>query len=440
MKRSPRAIASIVFLLASIGFVGVDAAVAQERAVVIDIDNPNRILYPIAVPRGVDSNRKLSKQVQAIASFNLGVAGWFNILDPRSFLANLKAEGLGIEVQKWKDIGAFGVMKYQIAQNGDEIEIQFRLYEIEKGADPVLSQTHRGSDVRMLVHRWCNEVVEYFTGDSGFFGSKIAFVRPHRRRGKAIMVMDFDGNGAYKLTRNRSINILPSFSPDGFRVTFTSYMRNNPDLYQVSVNGGRPKRISKHRGMNTGAAWSPDGSKIAVTLSKDGDPEIYLLSADTGEILSRLTRDRAIDASPAWSPTGREIAFVSDREGGPQIFVMNADGSNQRRVSSNGNYNTTPTWSPRKNKRLLAYTTRDGRKHDIVTLDLDSGEMVRITQNQGSNEEPSFSPNGHAIAFASVRRRGGSGIYVVNADGTGKQVRIYKGKVTAVDWGPVAAW
>jgi TolB protein len=127
---------------------------------------------------------------------------------------------------------------------------------------------------------------------------------------------------------------------------------------------------------------------------------------------------------------------VSDREGGPQIFVMSAEGGNQRRVSMNGDYNTTPTWSPRKGTRILAYTTRDGGSFDIVTLDLETKKMVRVTQGQGNNEEPSFSPNGRALAFASTRKEG-SGVYIANADGTGKQTRVYKGGATSVDWGPM---
>lgn len=430
-KRSFMILALAMMLPAARG----EALAGDDTAVIIDLNNPKRSLYPIAVPRGVGGDSALSAEVEEIASFDLGVAGWFKVLDPRSFLANLEAEGLELEIQKWKDVGAFGVMKYRVSRAGGDIQIDFRLYEVEKGQKPVLSRTHRGKDVRQLVHKWCNEVVEYYTGEPGFFGSRIAFVSKSRSGGKAVMAMDFDGHGVYSLTRNASLNILPAWSPGGGQVAFTSYMRDNPDLYVVGAGGGRPKRISTHRGMNTGASWSPDGRKIALTLSKDGNPEIYVIEAATGKVIKRLTNNRAIDTSPAWSPDGREIAFVSDREGGPQIFVMSADGGNQRRVSMNGDYNTTPVWSPRKGTRILAYTTRDGGAFDIVTLNLDTKAMVRVTQGQGSNEEPSFSPNGRAIAFASARKDG-AGIYIANADGTGKQVRVYKGSATSVDWGP----
>ena len=61
--------------------------------------------------------------------------------------------------------------------------------------------------------------------------------------------------------------------------------------------------------------------------------------------------------------------------------------------------------------------------------------MVRVTQGEGTNEEPSFSPNGRAIAFASTRK-GGTGIYIANADGTGTAKKVWSGNATGVDWGP----
>jgi len=417
--------------------IGGDHAAAQGKDVLIDVNNPKRTLYPIAIPVGANSDLASSRKVVKVATFDLGVAGWFKVLDSRSFLADLAKERLDIVPQKWKDVGAFGVIKHRVSVRGGRLEIEFRLFEVEKGNSPVLKRTFKGTerDLRKLVHKFCNEVVLYYTGEKGFFGSKIAFVTKSRKRKSRVMAMDFDGHGTYTLTRNRSINILPAWSPGGGKVAFTSYMRRNPDLYIVGAGGGRPKRISKHYGMNTGAAWSPDGRKLAVTLSKDGNPELYVISASSGKIIRRLTKNRAIDTSAAWSPNGKEIAFVSDRNGGPQIFVMSASGGGARQVSRNGSYNTTPVWAPRKGTRLLAYTTRDGGHFDIVTLDLTTGVMARITQNEGNNEEPSFSPNGRAIAFAS-QRKSGAGIYMANADGTGKARRVWKGYATSIDWGP----
>jgi TolB protein len=395
---------------------------------VIDVAGTKGGKYPIALPTAPE-NDAVAKEIAQVESFDLTVAGPFKVLDPKGFLADLKTEGLSIDPQKWKDVGAYGVIKYKAT--GDAID--FKLYEVSKGTKPSLEKTYKraGTNTRTIVHRWCNEVVKYYTGEPGFFGSKIAFTAKGKGQ-SAIMAMDFDGNNAYKVSNNSSTNILPAWSPSGGQIAYTSFMRANPDLYIAPAGGGRPKQVSKQRGMNTGASWSPDGSKIAVTLSKDGNPEIYVISASDGSVITRLTKDKAIDTSPAWSPSGGEIAFVSDRNGGPQIFVMPASGGAAKQVSFNGSYNTTPTWSPKAGKRIIAYTTRDGGNYDIVTLDLDSKAMTRITQGAGSNEEPAFSPNGRAIAFA----RAGQGVFIANADGTGTPVKVYSGSVTGVDWGP----
>jgi TolB protein len=107
----------------------------------------------------------------------------------------------------------------------------------------------------------------------------------------------------------------------------------------------------------------------------------------------------------------------------------------ERRRCRSTAHNTTPTWSPRKGKSILAYTTRDGANYDIVTLDLSNKQLTRITQQMGNNEEPAFSPNGRAIAFA----RAGQGVFIANADGTGTPVRVWTGSATGVDWGPAPA-
>lgn len=426
---------SVVALAAAVACAGVLAPGARadepSGGVVIDVNGAKRTLYPIAVPLSLEGDAAAAKEVAQVAAFDLSVAGVFKVLDPQGFLADLKAEGLTIDPQKWKDVGAYGVIKYRATA----ADIEFRLYEISKGATSVLTKSYpRKGDTRMIAHRWCNEVVKYYTGEPGFFGSKIVFTAKGKAT-SAIWAMDFDGKNPYPVSNNTSQNILPAWAPSGGKITYTSFMRNNPDLYVASAGGGRPVKLSSQRGMNTGAAWSPDGSKIALTLSKDGNPEIYVISATDGSIVKRITNDKAIDTSPAWSPDGSQLAFVSDRNGGPQIFVVPASGGAARQVSFNGSYNTTPTWSPKPGKHIIAYTTRDGGTYDIVTLDLDAKATTRITQNDGSNEEPAFSPNGRAIAFA----RAGQGVFITNADGSGKAVKVWSGSATGVDWGPAPA-
>jgi TolB protein len=425
-------VARIGFLTAAFALLALARGDETGRIVISTDTKAKKGMYPIAVPLPLSGDPEVVKMVGEVQTFDLNVSSWFKALDPKSFLADLKTEGMSIDPAKWQNVGAFGVIKTSVEPG----VLRFKLYEVEKGATPVLEREYPYralADARKSVHRWCNEVVKYYTGEPGFFGSIMTF-----STSKKIMVMDFDGNAPYPVTKNDAINLLPSLSPDGGKIAFTSYMRGNPDLYVVPTSGGRPTRIAKYNGMNTGASWSPDGRTIALTLSKDGNAEIYLINAADGTVAKRLTDNRYIDTSPEFSPDGREIAFVSNREGTPQIYVMGADGSNQRRVSMVGSWNQTPSWSPRSEARVIAYTARDDAAghFDIVTLDLASGKLTRITQNQGNNEEPTWSPNGRVLAFSS-NRSSGQGIYLANSDGTGDQHIVYRGEGTSVDWGPL---
>src|SRR5262249_21359395 len=94
--------------------------------VLIPIKGPIRTLYPIAVPASEVGDATAAREIAQVAAFGLSVAGVFKVLDPAGFLADLKAEGLVIDPQKWKDVGAFGVIKYRATAS----EIEFRLYEV----------------------------------------------------------------------------------------------------------------------------------------------------------------------------------------------------------------------------------------------------------------------------------------------------------------------
>jgi TolB protein len=90
-------------------------------------------------------------------------------------------------------------------------------------------------------------------------------------------------------------------------------------------------------------SWSPDGSQIAFTSDRDGNNEIYILHTDgSGE--TRLTQDPADDEGAAWSPDSSQIAFTSDRDGNQQIYVMNADGTGIAKLTEGPLDSCCPTW------------------------------------------------------------------------------------------------
>jgi TolB protein len=415
--------------------------VSAKRAV-IEIGNPDFRPYPIALPdaRDLSGGSSPSEPAQAITRtlrYDFQLSPIFKVLDPKSFVADPKKEGLAaasINFSDWVSVGADGLVKAGITAGSASLRAELRFYDVGSGRE-VLKKSYDGkpTDARRFAHQFANEVVNYLTGQKGIFTTKIVAVRKSSNT-RELVVMDVDGEGVSQVTNNGSINLLPAWSRNGRELLFTSYFKHNPNLYSIPLAGGRPKLLSGERGLNTGGVMSPDGSKIALTLTRDGNSEIYVMNAD-GTGLRRLTNEWAIDTSPTWSPDGRRIAFVSSRWGDPHIFVMDSEGQNVKRLTERGNYNQTPKWSPRGD--LIAFTARDERNvFDIFTVNPETKEIKRLTQDQGNNEEPSFSPDGNQLCFTSTREGGKSQVWIMSFDGSNQRRVTEEGGYSTPAWSP----
>ncbi|HVZ88331.1 MAG TPA: hypothetical protein VHG72_15265 [Polyangia bacterium] len=386
-------------------------------------------MLKLAVPKA-EGDGESARAAAETMSKDMDITGLFQILDPGSFPAQLQAEGLGFSSALWTQVGAQAVVKMKASGGA----LEGRVYIVARGDAPVLSRTYHAADIRDAVHEFANDVVQSFTGQRGVFGSRIAIALtghgPHE-----IGVVDMDGGRMAVVTKMGSDSLLPAFSPGGGEIAFTSYLRNNPDLYIVSAGGGRARRVSKSPGLNTGAAWGPGGHSLALTMSYEGNSEIYRIDPGDGRVEARLTTSPAIDSSPAFSPDGSQIAFVSNRQGTPQIFVMPASGGGAKRVTFQGKYNQTPRWNPRADKSQIAFTGRDERGvFDVFILDLKSGQISRVTQGKGSNLDPTWSPDGRLLAYVSSR----GGLFVQNPE-THHEVQVWRGAASSPSWGPAPA-
>jgi len=163
-----------------------------------------------------------------------------------------------------------------------------------------------------------------------------------------IFVVNTDGTGLRRLTRNRLNDVDPAWSPDGRTILFGRSVGEFIDgpyfLFAMNADGTRQHRLLRLRSGEP--AWSPDGSKIAFSSSTSGKPAVYVANSD-GSGVHRLTRSGSQDYGPAWSPDGRRIAFQSDRDGNFELYSMNANGSDQRRLTRSPRWELNASWQPR---------------------------------------------------------------------------------------------
>ena len=237
-------------------------------------------------------------------------------------------------------------------------------------------------------------------------GRRIAFESLRDSNGE-IYVVNADGSGQRRLTRNPARDFAPAWSPDGQRIAFVRDRRRGrtqgPEIYVVNADGSRQLRLVR-RGRQP--LWSPDGRRLAFTRGQSGG-SVYVVNVDGSE-------ERNVTGGPgrdfAWSPDGRKLAFA----GAGDIYVVNADGSGKRNLTRNPASDAAPAWSP--DGRKIAFD-RDG---DVYVMNADGRELRRLTRNPAYDGSAVFSPDGRKIAFT-TKRDGNLEVYVMNPDGSAQR-------------------
>ena len=107
-------------------------------------------------------------------------------------------------------------------------------------------------------------------------------------------------------------------------------------------------RVTFEEGLQTLPSWSPDGRSVAYSSNQSGNFDIWVQPLGDGRAV-QVTKDPAHDWQPVWSPDGKNIAFRSERDGGG-IFVAPALGGPERKLAPMGYW---PDWSPDGSKVLV---------------------------------------------------------------------------------------
>lgn len=244
-----------------------------------------------------------------------------------------------------------------------------------------------GGNVRAVTH---NRSINSFPswgpdGESIVYTSYRYRHRPHifmltrGRRSPGRILRDLNGYPLYRAV----------FAPQGRELAVVMSPNGASEIYKAGPDGDRLRRLTRNRAIDVAPSWSPDGKRIAFVSDRSGAPQVYVMDAD-GRDARRLTYDGGYNAAPAWSPDGRWIAYEARVGSQFDIWLIDPEGQVNLPLVTNPRSDEYPTWSP--DGRMIAFSsTRRGRA-DIYVVDVTGKNLRRLTEGRGDDVNPAWGP------------------------------------------------
>ncbi len=219
------------------------------------------------------------------------------------------------------------------------------------------------------------------------------------------------------LTAGEEMDYVPSFSPDGKRLVYTSFATGNEDIWVMDVHGENARPLTDHPKADWSPAWSPDGEAIVFTSNRDGVNQLWLMDSD-GSNPRPLTHADPLPTTwsrdPSWSRDGRMIIFTSNRTGKDENWILDLSTLRQWPHSIGMAEHWHPSFSP-DGRRVLFSSNLSG-EWGLWLSDLEGKNLIRLVSDHRFDNNPaaSWSPDGKRIVF----RTADSNLWIMNADGS----------------------
>jgi TolB protein len=251
------------------------------------------------------------------------------------------------------------------------------------------------------------------------------------------------------------------FSKDGKKLIFQSTRDGYPcdQIYEMNIDGTGLRKLSTGKGRTTCSYFFPDGKRYIYSSTHQAGPDcppkpdysrgyvwaiypsydIFSARAD-GSDLKNITNSPGYDAEATIAPNGKRIVFTSMRDGDLDIYTMDLDGKNVKRLTNETGYDGGPFWSydskwivyrahhPTSDKDIADYKALlkvnliRPTTLEIWVMKADGTGKQQVTHNGKANFAPFFFPDGKRIIFSSNMddpKGRNFDLYVINVDGTG---------------------
>ncbi|MCY4438532.1 MAG: hypothetical protein OXE05_14535 [Chloroflexi bacterium] len=255
-------------------------------------------------------------------------------------------------------------------------------------------------------------------------------------------VINLDGTGKERLTRNNGFEHYPAWSPDGTSIAYWA-----GEIYTMAVDGS-----DVQEGTALTTLYMGKESTYFVAIDADmSDVEQGGIATVTPTLKEKTYYVSIVQAPQLWSPDGERLAFLAAYEGG-FLYTIRSDGTEWTRVAgpvviavsdlsvkSTKYYWKTPVlpaWSP--DGELLAFVMADekGEPVGVYTVRPDGADITQVLAAQDPEWRVSkvlWSPDGLELLIGSD-----SHFFIVGRDGSNAR-RVELANPLAKAW-RVGAW
>ncbi len=212
-----------------------------------------------------------------------------------------------------------------------------------------------------------------------------------------LWVVNADGSGLARLTRDAANESDPAWTPDGQGVVYSSDRDSRGDLYRLVLATGEVTRLTHHYvGRAIMPATSADGGRIAfaaqtLRVGAFWDFQVHVLNAQGA---AKPLSATAGSCWPNWSPDGQRLAHVRLPNGEPSTLELrDGPGLESTRVfTAAGLWSYYPEWSPDGARLAFAVSPEhhEGENWDLAVLEVRSGAWTRLTQGAGNDRLPDW--------------------------------------------------
>ena len=205
-----------------------------------------------------------------------------------------------------------------------------------------------------------------------------------------IYHLDFDRRQRQVFAAYKGTNSGANYSPAGTLVAMTLSNRSGSDLYVSNVRGGGLRRLTKDRSLEASPDWSPDGRQLVFESDRAGRPQLYRMNIE-GSVPERIiTKVSSYCSEPSWNPLHSNlIAFTAAISGGFQIAVHDLNSGRTEVLTQERDAAVEPEWL--NDGRHLVMTLRRAGKTRLALLDTWSQKVVALHSSKlGSTSAPAF--------------------------------------------------